>query len=316
MTRLENVVISKIADKQYPYLLDDNIQELSVEEKVKIKNNVKAMFCHKIGDVIVNATDNLIISKVLGLSAAGLFSNYVLISGNVSNLSNTIIRATSSSVGDLIARGDKERSYQVYKDMLFANFWIICFCSGGLLCLTQPFISIWLGSEYLLDSRFVLIMVACFYFAGMRTVTLVYKNAAGLFRPDRYKAIVESVANLVISIPLTHYWGVTGVKLGTLISTLLIPFWIEGLVLYKYYFKKSLFTYLLIQLGYAFSTAVIIGITYIVCSCVPLEGYAGLAFRAVVCCIFPNLLIILMYFRSGGFNYFLGMVKKRILKKG
>lgn len=315
MTRIENVVISRIADKQYPYLLETDVQDLSDKDKAEIKDNVKAMFCHKIGNVVVNATDNIIISKVLGLSAAGLFSNYVLIFDNVSNLANTIIRATSSSVGDLIARGDKERSYKVYKDMLFANFWIMCFCSGCLLCLLQPFVSIWLGGDYLLDDRFVYIMVACFYFAGMRTVTLVYKDGAGLFMPDRYKALVESVANLAISIPLTYYMGVSGVKLGTLISTLLIPFWIEGLVLYKHYFERSVFTYLLIQFGYALATTAIIGATYFVCCSIHQEGYTGLAIRGMVCCMVPNLLIALMFFRSSGFKYFLGIVSNRILKK-
>ena len=314
MTRIENIVISGIADKQYPYLLENNVQPLNEKEKAEIKDNVKAMFCHKIGNVVVNATDNIIISKVLGLSAAGLFSNYVLIFDNVTNLSNTVIRATSSSVGDLIAGGDKGKSYKVYKDMLFANFWIMCFCACSLMCLTQPFISLWLDTKYLLDMGFVIIMAACFYVSGMRMVTLVYKEAAGLFLPDRYKALVESAANLAISIPLTYYLGISGVKLGTLISTLMIPFWIAGYVLYKHYFTKKVFTYILIQIGYALAATVITGATYFLCCHIQLVGYVGFAIKAVTCCLVSNLLIVIMFYRSSGFHYFLGIVKNRVRK--
>ena len=42
-TRLENIVISKIADKKFPYLKDNYIRPLSNDEKKKIKNNVFAM---------------------------------------------------------------------------------------------------------------------------------------------------------------------------------------------------------------------------------------------------------------------------------
>lgn len=86
-----------------------------------------AMVCYKIGDVIVNATDNIILSKVLGLVSVGAFSNYVLLFDNVKAISFGVIRSTSASVGNFMAKKDKEETYIVYKNLIFVNFWIISF---------------------------------------------------------------------------------------------------------------------------------------------------------------------------------------------
>ncbi len=315
MTRIENIVISRIADKQYPYLKEKNIADLAPEEKDKIKTNVKAMFCHKIGTVVVNATDNIIISKILGLATAGLFSNYVLITDNVNKLALTAIKATSASVGNMLVNESKEKCYSIYKNMMFANFVIMCFCSCALLCLFQPFITLWLGEKYLLDTTFVLILVACFYFFGMRTVTLVYKEAAGLFRPDRYKALIESAANLAFSIPLTYLLGISGVKLGTLLSTILIPFWIEGYVLFKYFFERKVWQYLLIQAMYAGISSAVIGLTYYICSLFSLNTLLSIFFRAALCCLIPPSIITLLFFKSPEFRYFVEIIRKKLFKK-
>jgi O-antigen/teichoic acid export membrane protein len=315
ITRLENIVISKIADKHYPYLKDKNVEELSPEDKKDIKTNVMAMLCHKIGDVIVNATDNIILSKVLGLVSVGAFSNYILLFDNVKAISFGVIRSTSASVGNYIAKKDKEETYKVYKNLIFVNFWIIGFCSICLVCLIQDFIKIWLGDAYLLDFGTVMVLGACFYFTGMRLVNLVFKEAAGFFRQDRYKALFEAVLNLVISIPLTIHMGIVGVKLGTLISTLLVPFWIEGLVVYKHLFQKSLSRYLLLQAGYAALTATMTAVTWFACSMLPLKGLLHFVIEAGACCILPNALIAILFFRSDEFIFFRNILLNRLKRR-
>ena len=41
------------------------------------------MMMHKIGDVIVNNTDNLLISSFVGIASVGCYSNYYLLIGSV-----------------------------------------------------------------------------------------------------------------------------------------------------------------------------------------------------------------------------------------
>lgn len=50
--------------------------------------NVKALIIHKIGDVSVNQTDNIIISAFVNTTAVGLLSNYTTLNTLVSMFTN------------------------------------------------------------------------------------------------------------------------------------------------------------------------------------------------------------------------------------
>ena len=65
----------------------------------------------------------------------------------------------------------------------------------------------------------------------MRKPVLIFRDAFGLFWHDRYKAMVEAVFNLLISILLANYFGIFGVLLGTTISTIFVCLWVEPCVL-------------------------------------------------------------------------------------
>lgn len=314
-TRLENVVISKIADKQYPFLKDKDCRGLSKEEKNGIRNNVIAMMAHKIGMVIVNATDNLIISKILGLAVLGVYSNYVLLTQTIEGLISKIFSSVTASIGNLVAEKSTDEVEITFNRILFLNYWIIDFCTVCLMCLVQPFIFLWLGQNYQLSVLTVGVIVVVFYFNGMRRTVLEFRNAAGLFWADRYKALVEALVNLVVSIPLTYVMGVAGVKLGTLISLLGVAFWVEGRILFKYLLKKSVNIYLLRQAKYAFITAVQCSLTYWLCSIVNGFGIAGFIIKMMICLVIPNVLMIIIFHRTDEFNYVVGIVKNIIGKR-
>ena len=117
-TFLENIFISRIADKMYPFL----------EEKTtfppksiinNIKKNVLAMSFHKIGSVIVTGTDNLIITKFVSLSATGIYSNYLIIISSINSFLTQIFSSITASVGNLISEKDENKIYSVFKNILF-----------------------------------------------------------------------------------------------------------------------------------------------------------------------------------------------------
>ena len=139
------------------------------------------MLAHKIGMVIVNATDNLIISKILGLAVLGVYSNYVLLTQTIESFVTKIFSSITASIGNLVAEQSKEEVEKNFNRILFLNYWIIAFCSICLICLIQPFIHLWLGADYQLPMFTVLIIIVVFYFNGMRRTVLEFRNAAGLF---------------------------------------------------------------------------------------------------------------------------------------
>ena len=120
------------------------------------------------------------------------------------------------------------------------------------LCDHQPFIAaVWLGPEYLLDERLMMLIVLYFFSWMFRIMQLTYRDAAGLWTEDWLKPYVGMAVNLVGSI-----WMVkaTGSIAGVLVPTILVFFFIytpwEAWVVVKYQFYRSWNEYMGKLLGY------------------------------------------------------------------
>ena len=96
---LGNLYNSRVAEKQYPYINDN--EDLDSVEKKAIWENIKSMFMYKLGGVILNNTDNILISKLVGTLEVGFYSNYSLILQKVSNLTSLVFTSIQASLGNL-----------------------------------------------------------------------------------------------------------------------------------------------------------------------------------------------------------------------
>ncbi len=308
----ENVLISVVADRLFPYLKEKNVSALPQQVSADIKKNVFAMMFHKIGTVVVFSTDNLIISKFAGLVAVGLYSNYTLVVDSLNRLMMKMFTAMTASVGNLVLSDDKKYVECVMYRVLFLNFWLRGFCATALLCLFQPFISLWIGDHYRLSSFTVLVIAVNFYIGGMRSTANIFKEASGMFWYDRYKPLVESVLNLVLSVWFVKQYGVAGVLLGTIGSTVLVPFWVEAYVLYKHYFGKGMGGYMRRQLLYAAVTCLAGGVSFFLCTCASGSGVTAFLIQGGICAIVPNVIFAIAFFRSQEFRYFWGFVRNMV----
>lgn len=157
-TLLENYVLARKADKLYPFL-KDKAESLDQESKQTVIRNTRAMFLHKLGGAVVFNTDNLLISYFIGVVSVGLYSNYLLVIKGLRNVYKMIFAAFSGSVGNLGATEDKTAALRVYRRMNFAGSWMIGWVSICLFVLFNPFLSLWVGENYLFPSEVVLLIV-------------------------------------------------------------------------------------------------------------------------------------------------------------
>mgnify|MGYP000774599113 CR=1 FL=1 len=230
---IPNIMISRMVDKEFPYLKE--CRELPEKEKFHgILRNVGAMSFHKLGTVIVRNTDSLLMSSFIGLATVGLYSNYRLVLNALNNLLNKFATAFSGSVGNFAALENSDRLYRVYKEMDFLFFVQSAYLTGGLMMLFNPLIALLFGGEYCFPMTTVMVIVAEFYITRMRQTNLLFREAMGLFWNDRYKAVAESIINLVASLVLVRQYGVTGIIWGTIISTLCTCAWVEPYIFLKY----------------------------------------------------------------------------------
>ena len=127
--------------------------------------------------------------------------------------------------------------------MLFANAWIYCFCSICIFVLIEPFIKIWIGEQYVLSMDVLIAIVLNFYFQRLRKTDTTFKEAAGIFFEDRYISIVEAIANIVFSLLFVQIFGLAGVLIGTICSTMVLFLYGFHKYIFKKLFGKGYFTY-------------------------------------------------------------------------
>lgn len=303
---LQNVLVAWKVDRDYPYLNDH--KELPSKEVQKgIWKNVYALSAHKFGGIVVNGTDNLIMSAFVGLESVGIYSNYSLVVNQATYFLNKIFTAFTGSVGNLNATESREKVYEVYQAMDFLVFLLCGYVSAAMFVLFTPFIELFFGEEYLFSTPIVFLVIAVFYLKWMRQVNLIFKDAMGLFWQDRYKPIVEALINLVVSIALVFRYEIVGIFAGTVISTLTTCFWVEPYVLMKYGmmddWQKKLKVYFI---QYAQKTAgMVLGTVaaYYVCGFLPHTNFFLLVFKGIVCTVVYYGIIWLLFGRSAQFVY-------------
>lgn len=314
-TLAENILVSKKADQLFPFLREKNIKRLDKETMTEISRNVRAMIAHKLGGIVVNTTDNIIISKFIGLVQVGLYSNYQLVINALNIITSQFFSSITASVGNLGATETNEKKEFIFRVVFLLNFWIFSFISVCLVVLINPFIELWLGKEYLLNTSIVMIIIINFYLTGMRKSVLTFKEALGIFWYDRYKPIFESIINLIASIYLVQYFGMLGVFIGTTISTVSTVFWIEPYVLYKYGFKSTPISYFKVYLNYLIITIVTLFITLSLSSIFNEVNLVNFAIKTILCLLIPNVIYLNLFSKTREFQYLRNVLNNFIIKK-
>ena len=109
-----NFVISYIARRKFPYIVAKDIKPLEENERSGLIRNVRALVIWKISGLLVNSTDNIIITYFSGLATVGLSSNYTLLSTTLNSLLNQLFSSISASVGNLNAIESKEKKLKMF----------------------------------------------------------------------------------------------------------------------------------------------------------------------------------------------------------
>ena len=296
-TLVQNLWISLKTDRLYPYLREKQIQALPTEIKQDIWHNVSAMLLHRIGDVAVFSTDNLLISKFVGITTTGLYSNYTMIRGYLNLMVNALFHAVTTAMGRLNATAPIKERQTAFRYLNFFSGWLFGWMSICLFWLYDPFIDIWLGEGYLLPRPVVWLITAIFYMNSMRIPVANTRSVMGLFWDDRYKSLLEALLNLALSIALARRWGILGILAGTLISMTALPFWIEPLGLYRYGLKQPARTYFIRYILHLFLTIAAGALTGLFCRGMG-EGLAGFLGKGLLCLLLPNFIYGAVYCRT------------------
>lgn len=311
MLLLSRIAAAVYLNRRFPVLKQKPEAPLPQEERQGIFKEVKALAFYQFASAAVHSTDNIIISSLsdLGVTAVGLVSNYTLIINNVVSFVDILFVNSTSGFGDLVAEGTTQQYRKAFHEMSFLASWLYGFCAIAFFVLLPPFITLWLGTEKLIDSVSLFLLSLNCFLLGTYAVYYRARNAKGNFGKDKWLAMNQALINLVVSVIGAKTIGLAGVYVGTVVSRIYTII-SRPIRTYRFLFDASPGEYFLRLAG---DSLVVLGagaVTWLLCSLVLTEvTLLRFAAAVVIVAIVPNVLFGAAFCRTEEFSALMCRVK-------
>lgn len=312
MTILNNIIVALVTKKIYPNI--NPIGKLPQNIIQNIRRQVKDIFTSKLGGVVSNSVDTLVVSAFLGLKCLTSYGGYYYIITLIRGFMTLIHQSARAGIGNKLILDDPEKNYRDFVSFSYLCHFIIAVCTNMYLCGIQPFISVWMGDNWLFPTSVSILFAIYLYVHESATVLLTYKDAAGIWHSDRYRPLISACANLCMNLVLVQIIGIYGIVLSTILSFLLIATpWLIGNA-FKFIFKISCWEYIFILFRNALLTAVSGFISFQICTRLPLVGILSFGVNVMIAGMFTVLIFGGFTFRNKDARNSLLMVKNMLQK--
>lgn len=306
-----NIATAVVADKLYPQFKPKGA--LPKHDVQKINRRIRDLFTSKIGGIIVNSADTIVISAFLGLTALAVYQNYYFILTSIIGFITIVFSAVTAGIGNSLVVETKEKNFKDLNVFTFIICWISGFCSCCFLNLYQPFMELWVGKDLMLNFSVVVCFVIYFYVCEVNQLLNTYKDAGGIWHEDRFRPLVTAIANLGMNLVMVQFWGLYGIILSTVLSMLFVGMpWLFHNLFTTMFEKKDMGKYLA-SLAFYVSISIIACITsVVVCEFINSGLLVTLIIRFIICLIVPNAIFLIVYVRKREFKQSVQLVNKML----
>ena len=235
---LQNIILYKKAGNMFPFLEKYKTYRLNENESKVLLKNVKSMFSVKICGIVINNTDNILIS-VINTLMVGYCANYSIISTRIKGLISIFHNSIIYSLGIASVEKNNEDRYQIFKKFQLVNIFIAGITSVLIGVLWNDFIKLWLGQDFVISDIIIYSMLLNYLWSTITASIWIFRDANGLFVYVRHIILANALLNLVISILLGKFIGVAGVYFATIIADILTDFWYDAKLVYIKLFGKK-----------------------------------------------------------------------------
>ena len=302
-TVVQNVLLVKASRRLFPDI--EPRGALSREVRRKVASDVKSIFMHKVGGVITNSTDNLVISAFLGLVAVAAYGNYYYVVTSVAGLVAVVYSSMTGGFGNKIYTESKEENFRLFMRMNRLSMVVVVFCSAMMAGLYQPFMEVWVKGDPALMRHALTpaLMVFYFYIMQSRQVLLAFKSAASLWKQDRWKPIVAGAVNLGSNILFVLFlpdaYKLDGVIFSTIIGFAFIQIpWESHVVFSSFFGKAEARAYWRSYFGFAACTFALCVVAWWTARIVPVDGIPGLALKGAASAAAVSVLLFALFRRD------------------
>lgn len=237
------VILNWKINKTYPWLNCQPRQGKEINKQYpSVIKSVKQIVIHRLKDFLLMQSDQILVFAFVSLKYVTYYGNYTLLTTKIISLFTSVMGSADAGIGNLVAENNREKSIQVYWELLSFRYWLSGMIVVILYFTIPPFISLWLGSQYILSNHvFVLLMVTTFI-SLTRNTTDGFNHAYGHYA-DVWSAWVEGGINLTITIILGSLIGLPGILWGKVASLIPVVVIWKPIYLFKDGFKHNYIYY-------------------------------------------------------------------------
>lgn len=313
----KNIMISIEADKEFPFLKEKKHVKISNNYLKKFLGDIFSVSIFKIGSQLFNATDNIIISIILGTTIVGYYSNYYLLINYATLFFGMIMRSFTAGIGNVIASESEEKKFLVYKRIDFFMFTLstvlsVCMCQSF-----NSFMKIWVGSinkNYVFGQTVIFIITFDFYINCSCQTSNTFREATGNFKSGKWLQLFGGVFNIGLSFLFGNFYGLQGILLATIVSKLMITVTPFLWKISKNVFFQNPFGIIVDYYTKLVVRTIIILLCWPICHYFHMSNIHGLLMEVLLTITISICVIYITYRKTDELNYFL-MKGKEILSK-
>ncbi len=313
---LYSCILNWKINQVYPWLKCSIAEgKLKYADNKIIIRKARQMFVHKLAGVGRSQLLPFLVYAFTSLKLVAYYGNYMLILTKLNQFVDNLLGSTGAGVGNLIAEGDRKRIQQVFWELSSLRFMIAAFLTFALYHLIDPFIMIWLGAEYVLPHSVLVVILANFFITQFRGTNDQFIFGYGLFQ-DTWAPIATLIITVVVALIGGYFWGLPGVLLGDIASSItIISIW-KPYFLYKEGFKMKVSGYWKNISCYFLLFVLSWGLTDLILYLLPLpgpeQGYGVWVFFALISSLlFLLILGVCFYSFSQGMRMLVGRFFKK-----
>lgn len=313
-------ILNRKINQVYPWLkcsVGEGRRKYADNRIIIIK--ARQMFVHRIAGVGRSQLLPFLVYAFTSLKLVAYYGNYMLLLTKLNQFVDNFLGSTGAGVGNLIAEGDRRRIHQVFWELSALRFFIASFLTFALYHLMSPFVTVWLGAEYVLSQTVVIVILSNFFVSQFRGTNDQFIFGYGLFH-DTWAPIATLVITVMVALVGGWLWGLPGVLLGDVASSVtIISIW-KPYLLYKEGFYTSVWTYWrnigIYMLLFALSWALADGVLWLFPLFDPCSGYGGwLLYALYSSIVFLTVFLPLFYLFSEGMRVFVCRMWGLVLRK-
>lgn len=178
--------------------------------------------------VILDGTDNIVLTIFMGLEAVSIYSVYNLVVSGVKKLLLSMTNGIQSLMGEMLAKEeyDKLRRFFGWVEWSIHTGTIFIFTVTSVLIV--PFVEVYtsgINDANYIQPVFASLIVAANAGHCLRLPYNLLILAGGHYKQTQNNYIVASILNIVLSILLVNFFGLIGVAIGTLVAMLYQTIW-------------------------------------------------------------------------------------------